>query len=62
MELAGGGVVAEEGWAGGVERVGLDVLVEVGRGDGADPVVARLEDFAGSSTTWDAAGGWFARS
>lgn len=62
LELAGGGVVAEEGGASGVERVGLDVLVEVGSGDGADPVVARLEGCAGSGSAWHAAGGWFAWS
>lgn len=50
LELAGGCGVAEEGGAGRVERFGLDVFVEVGVGDGTDPVVAGLEGGAGPGT------------
>lgn len=42
VELAGGGGVAHDGCAGGVFRVCLEVFVEVGIFDGADPVVATL--------------------
>lgn len=50
LELAGGGIVAEEGRASRVERRCLDVFVEVWGSDGANPVVAALEGF-----TWSGA-------
>jgi hypothetical protein len=40
LELACGCVIAKDGRTGSVERLGLQVLVEVGRSDGTDPVVA----------------------
>jgi hypothetical protein len=41
-------VGAQDGGRGAVERGGLHVFVEVGRGYGADPVVAGLEVLAGA--------------
>ena len=52
MELAGCRVVADDGGACRVERFGLQVFVEVGGGDTADPEVVGLEVAA-----WADAGG-----
>lgn len=46
LELAGGGVVAQECGASAVEWRGLHVFVEIGCFYGADPVVPCLESFA----------------
>ena len=58
LELTCCFVVAEEGGAGRVERVRLEVFVEVGGCDSADPVVAALECLAWSSACGGAGGGW----
>lgn len=50
----------EEGGAGGVERRGLYVFVEVWGGNGADPVVTRLESFSRAGVGWYGGWGWCA--
>jgi hypothetical protein len=57
LELTGGGGGAEEGRTGRVEGRGLDVFVEVGRGYGADPVIAALERPARAGAGGDVGGG-----
>jgi hypothetical protein len=49
LELARRRVVAEKRGAGAVQRAGLHVFVEVGRCNGADPVVPTLESGAGAA-------------
>ncbi len=48
LELPGGSAVAHDGGACRVRGLGLQVLVEVGRLDGADPVVPALQRCAGA--------------
>jgi hypothetical protein len=52
LELARRRVVAKKGGAGAVQRAGLQVFVEVGRCDGADPVVPALESGARAAAGW----------
>lgn len=45
-------VIPKKGGAGAVKRAGLHVFVEIGCGDGADPVVSALQCCAGTFARW----------